>query len=142
MQTLYKLLNLKALILRNVINHLFSLSKVVKMQCIVKCSNADFHVWNMLQKQPSMRFNCYKPPNEKTNKYERVKVKFDTGRSARTLCTALQAALVAPIATAFMDTSMRKKNNGNIGGRTCKNFEHRNTKVCFRISKEYKRPRQ
>jgi len=41
-----------------------------------------------------------------------------TGRSEITWLIALQAAAVAPVWTAFMDTSMRKKYTAGIGSRT------------------------
>lgn len=41
-----------------------------------------------------------------------------TGRSAITWLIALQAAAVAPVCMAFMDTSTRKKYTAGIGSRT------------------------
>jgi hypothetical protein len=41
-----------------------------------------------------------------------------TGRSERAWEIALQAAAVAPVCTAFMETSIRKKYTAGIGSRT------------------------
>lgn len=43
-----------------------------------------------------------------------------TGRSVITWVIALQAAAVAPVCIAFIDTSIRKKNTAGIGSRTWK----------------------
>jgi hypothetical protein len=48
-------------------------------------------------------------------------------RSASARLTALQAAATAPVETAAIDTSIKKKNTGGIGGRTCI-FCHTNKK--------------
>lgn len=50
-----------------------------------------------------------------------------TVRSASARLTALQAAATAPVETAAIDTSIKKKNTGGIGGRTCI-FCHTNKK--------------
>lgn len=42
-----------------------------------------------------------------------------TGSSVITFLIALQAAAVAPVCTAFIDTSTRKKYTAGIGSRTC-----------------------
>lgn len=43
-----------------------------------------------------------------------------TGRSTIAWLIALHAAAVAPVCTAFIDTSMRKKKTAGIGSRTWK----------------------